>query len=77
MNCAELSQLLLDYFDGALPGLIAAELRQHAADCACCRSLVETYGLTVRLSADVAQAEVPPGVAQRVRDAVRALAEGQ
>lgn len=78
MNCAELSRLLADHFEGALPEPIARELRSHAAECACCRSLVDTYGLTIRLSREVAQVEVPPAVARRVRDAVRSVAgQGQ
>ena len=56
---------------------VRALLESHARDCPCCRALVSTYDLTVRLSAEALDGEVPDDVAEAVRAlALRAAREG-
>jgi hypothetical protein len=70
MTCQELVDLLQAHFARELPHDLSRALVDHADGCACCRNLVATYGLTIKLAATVARQAVPPGVAARVRAAV-------
>lgn len=53
MNCKRAIDLFDDYVEGTLPKNIREELDYHLAACSQCRTLLNTYTLTIRLSARI------------------------
>lgn len=77
MTCKRLQELLLEHHARELPLHLTVALRTHAAFCRCCRAMIGTYGVTVSLSHELADAEVPPEVASDLAGLLRDLAEGR
>ncbi len=63
MTCKDLAERLGAYRAGELPLGARAALLFHAGMCPCCRALLSTYDVTVALSAELAERQVPDAVA--------------
>lgn len=62
MTCKELQDRLVDLRLGELPLRVRLALGFHARFCDCCRALIQTYGLTADLAADLAGQPISPEV---------------
>lgn len=69
-KCREFFEQLSDYIDGELAVSLCTELEQHLANCPNCRIVVDTTRKTVSLYRRYGQAELPPGVSDRLWRAI-------
>ncbi len=64
MTCRELADRVGVYRAGELPVAARASLLFHAWMCPCCRALLSTYDVTLALSVELAEQQVPEEVAR-------------
>ena len=64
MTCRELADRVMAYRDRELPLPARLSLQLHAAMCPCCRTLLQSYGTTIELSAELATVVIPDEVAR-------------
>jgi hypothetical protein len=69
MDCQRAEELLSDHLEGALHPILAAELEQHLAGCARCRSLREALAEVVLVLHAATDPEAPAGLAERAAQA--------
>ena len=60
MNCRELTEFLMDYLDGELPGAEKQRFDGHLGECPSCIDYLHSYGETVRLGRLCAESDEPP-----------------
>ena len=72
MDCAELVEIVSDYFEGALTESDTRALEHHLSLCDGCRSYVEQMRATLRLTGRVAVEDIPPDGTEALLDAFRA-----
>ena len=77
MTCKELQDLLLAHHAGELSLGVRLSLNFHAAFCSCCKALVQTYGLTADLAADLVGAPVPEDVLRDVESLLHDIEAGK
>lgn len=75
MTCREMIELLLDYCNGDLDSELCRQLREHLDMCPPCVTYLETYQITIRVSRQLPAAPLPPHVAQRLQDAMKAMGQ--
>jgi anti-sigma factor RsiW len=71
ISCAEIVELVTDYFEGALPAETAARLELHLADCDGCAAYLEQMRTTVELTGRLREEELDPGLRAALVDAFR------
>jgi hypothetical protein len=59
VNCKGISEKVTDYLEGALPRTEREQADAHLSQCAGCRTYVEQMRLTVRLTGQLKETEVP------------------
>lgn len=70
-TCEDVVSVLQGYFDGTLAPGLAAAIERHFRHCPDCRAFSRTYGETIRLTGELAAADIPDEVRRRVRAALR------
>jgi anti-sigma factor RsiW len=68
--CRDFFNQLSDYIDGDLAASLYADFERHLADCPNCRIVVDTTRQTVNLYRRYGQTELPPGVSERLWQAL-------
>jgi hypothetical protein len=71
ITCQELTELVNDFVEGALPAHETALFEQHLNFCDGCDWYVDQIRLTVATVGRITEAEVPPRVRGRLLDAFR------
>lgn len=71
MTCQELSRALGEWLSGELEPEVLAEFREHIEACEDCAHLSAGYRTVAGLGRLLRAAEVPEGVARRVREIAR------
>jgi len=75
MNCRECIDFLMDYIDGDLPADQRGIFDAHLRSCPPCIEYLETYRRAVELGRQSCvheeQAALPPGVPERLLEAIR------
>jgi len=71
MSCKELVDLMADYLEGQLDPDAARDLDRHLADCPPCLNFLKTYRATTHLIREVACAEIPPELGERLERFLR------
>lgn len=66
-TCRDAVEVLLDYLEATLGADLVEGLERHLADCAPCRAYLRTYRETRRLTGEVARAEMPDELKDRLR----------
>ena len=62
MNCRQVVQLLMDYLDGTLPAADRERVEEHLAGCDGCTAFLSQLRAASRVTAELAEAEVPPAI---------------
>jgi anti-sigma factor RsiW len=62
MTCRQVVQLLMDYLDGTLPAADRARVEEHLAGCDGCTAFLAQLRTSGRVTAELAELEVPPGI---------------
>lgn len=65
-TCRDMSELVTDYVEGALPSRVWVSARWHLVLCGACRAYFAQMRETVGLLARLPQPSPPPGVEDRV-----------
>lgn len=76
MSCRELVRLVTDYLEGALDGPTRRRFEAHLAGCEGCAEFVAQLRATIGLVGRLAEADLPPAMEGRLRDAFRGWAAG-
>jgi anti-sigma factor RsiW len=70
VNCRRLAELLIDYVNGELAEDARCHVEEHLCRCPSCVVYVETYRLTIHIPRKLAPAQIPEGLAVRLRQAL-------
>ena len=68
MTCHELSEIVTDYLEGALPLPDRVRFEAHVADCPACRRYLEQMRRTVAALGRVPPEPIPPAVEAELLD---------
>jgi hypothetical protein len=71
IECREISELLVDYFEGSLPPRTKELLEWHIEACAPCVAFVNTYRGTINAASKLRDVEIPPELRQRLLAVLR------
>jgi predicted anti-sigma-YlaC factor YlaD len=71
VSCAEIVELVTDYFEGVLPAEKAARLDAHLADCEGCTTYFDQMRTTVELTGRLHAGELDPEVRAALVEAFR------
>ena len=66
MTCAQFEISFTDYLDGTLPMAQRADLEEHLATCAMCRSLADEIRAAVEVLSQAREVAVPPDLITRI-----------
>jgi predicted anti-sigma-YlaC factor YlaD len=73
MTCKELSELLFDFLDGALPKEHSDLISHHLSLCPPCVNFVESYKITVKVCRQLPPMDMPPELVERLRLALKQI----
>jgi hypothetical protein len=71
IECREIGELLVDYFEGSLPPRVKELLEWHIEACAPCVAFVNTYRGTINAAAKLREVDIPPELRQRLLAVLR------
>jgi anti-sigma factor RsiW len=71
MTCRQVVKLLLDFLDGILPAADRARVEEHLAGCDGCTAFLAQLRAAGRVTAELAEAEVPPTIRADLLEAFR------
>jgi anti-sigma factor RsiW len=71
LSCQELTELVTDYLEGALPRAEQARFEQHLAECGNCEIYLEQIRSTIRLTGTLAPEELSPEAEEALLHAFR------
>jgi anti-sigma factor RsiW len=71
MSCAELVQLVTDYFDGALPRGDRRRFEGHIAGCDACTTYLDQMRLTIETTGRLSEESLEPRVREELLHAFR------
>jgi hypothetical protein len=72
MECRQIAELLVDYFEGALPKRTVELIEWHIDGCAPCVAFVNTYRGTVNATKALRDVEIPSELKKRLLAVLRA-----
>jgi hypothetical protein len=75
MTCRQCAELLLDFLSGELDEVLAETIRQHLMFCGPCETYVATYQITITLTRQLRDKELPEGLAERLWQAMKQAEE--
>jgi hypothetical protein len=67
VNCQQLVDALLDFFGGELSAEQRRHIEDHLCKCPPCVRIVETYRLTITVTAKLTYKPLPSAFAERLR----------
>jgi len=70
ISCRELVELLGDYVSDELPPERRDHVEQHLHRCPSCAAYVQSYTSVIRLTRALPPAPLPPGLVQRLNNAL-------
>jgi len=71
LSCQELTELVTDYLEGALPPAEQARFEQHLGECGNCEIYLEQIRSTIRLTGTLAPDELSPEAEEALLHAFR------
>jgi predicted anti-sigma-YlaC factor YlaD len=71
INCAEIVELVTDYFEGVLPAETVARLDAHLDDCEGCAAYLDQMRTAVELTGRLRAEELDPAVKAALVEAFR------
>jgi predicted anti-sigma-YlaC factor YlaD len=74
--CQQWVELVTAYLEGALPRRVTKAIDRHLAGCANCREYLEQMRLTIRITGELPEEEVPAEVLDALEAAFRDLRSG-
>ncbi len=74
--CPDIVELFSRRLEGEISGSVCAELEEHVKRCSACRARCDSLRATLSLCSQSGD-EVPPGVVQSVRDALRRVLDAR
>ena len=66
VECRQIGELLVDYFEGSLPPRVKELIEWHIEGCRPCVAFVNTYRGTINAAAKLREIEIPPELKQRL-----------
>ena len=76
LNCKDSISLLLSFLDGEMAPDEARHLQEHLRGCGPCEEFLRSYRQTPGLCRRALQARMPPEVAGKLKDFLRAQCKG-
>ena len=77
MTCQELSEIVTDYLEGAMPLRDRIAFDRHLAVCPECRRYVEQMKLTIETLGEVPPEPIPPDVEAKLLESFRDWKRGR
>jgi anti-sigma factor RsiW len=71
LSCQELTELVTDYLEGALPPAERARFEEHLAECGNCEIYLEQIRATIRVTGSLSQDELSPEAEEALLHAFR------
>jgi anti-sigma factor RsiW len=71
MTCRQVVRLLMEYLDGTLPAAQRARVEEHLAGCDGCTAFLAQLRTVSRVTAELAEVEVPPAIRADLLQAFR------
>jgi anti-sigma factor RsiW len=71
LSCQELTELVTDYLEGALPSVERARFEEHLAECGNCEIYLEQIRATIRVTGSLRPDELSPEAEQALLHAFR------
>jgi len=71
LSCQELTELVTDYLEGALPPAEKARFEEHLAECGNCEIYLEQIRSTIRLTGTLVPDELSPEAEEALLHAFR------
>jgi anti-sigma factor RsiW len=71
LSCQELTELVTDYLEGALPPAERARFEEHLAECGNCELYLEQIRATIRLTGTLGPDELSPEAEEALLHAFR------
>ena len=71
LSCQELTELVTDYLEGALPPAERARFEEHLAECGNCEIYLEQIRATIRLTGSLTLDELSPEAEEALLHAFR------
>jgi anti-sigma factor RsiW len=71
LSCQELTELVTDYLEGALPPSEQARFEEHLAECGNCEIYLDQIRATIRLTGTLAPEELSPEAEGALLEAFR------
>jgi len=72
ISCKTGVELLMDYFEGVVPGDMRASIESHVAGCPKCAAFIASYLATPRILREATAAAMPPELQRSLLDCLRA-----
>lgn len=60
MNCIDLVELITEYLEGAMPPAARDHVDEHLAECEGCTAYLERCRITIRLTGNLTDEQIPP-----------------
>lgn len=72
LKCRDITNLLLDYLEGALDPSVRQQLDTHLADCPGCVAFINTYRHTINLARGLRCEDIPAELQRKLGSFLRA-----
>jgi anti-sigma factor (TIGR02949 family) len=69
LSCQDLTEIITDYLEGAMPRPDAARLEEHLRECGGCRTYLDQMRRTIQLTGRVPQDPIPAELRARLLEA--------
>jgi hypothetical protein len=76
MTCTDFLAKLTDFFDGAVPPDLMAEVQQHISECKHCEVVLDSTTKTINIYRDHELYDFPPDLQERIHSTVMARCVG-